>query len=414
MKGDAGSGIFYGYLVVAAAFFIMVVVWAAFYSFGVFFKPLLNEFGWTRAMTSGAFSLSAIIMGVLGIAMGGLNDKLGPRAVMSICGLLVGGGYILMSRLSDIWQLYLFYGIILGAGMGGGFVPLMTTVARWFVKRRGAMTGIIAAGIGIGAMVGPPLANRLILAYGWRLSYLVIGATVLIIMVLSAQILRRGPSRENTSANGEDKNCRDPLHQGSGGLSSAAALRTRRFWTFFGMIICFGFCVFSIMVHLAAHTMELNISSASAANILATVGGLSIIGKLLLGRRVDIIGSRKVFIIGFILMSAALIWLVPAGKGWMFFVFAIFFGFAYGGCVSAESPLVAELFGLDSHGLILGFVSFGFTIGGALGPWLTGHIFDITHSYRLAFILCAILSALGLILTLALGHRRIRAPRNDP
>jgi len=160
--------------------------------------------------------------------------------------------------------------------------------------------------------------------------------------------------------------------------------------------------------------MELNISSASAANILATVGGLSIIGKLLLGRRVDIIGSRKVFIIGFILMSAALIWLVPAGKGWMFFVFAIFFGFAYGGCVSAESPLVAELFGLDSHGLILGFVSFGFTIGGALGPWLTGHIFDITHSYRLAFILCAILSALGLILTLALGHRRIRAPRNDP
>jgi len=116
MKGEGGSGIFYGYLVVAAAFFIMVAVWAAFYSFGVFFKPIRNEFGWTRAMTSGAFSLSAIIMGVLGIAMGGLNDKLGPRAVMSICGLLLGGGYILMSRVSTLWQLYLFYGVILGAG----------------------------------------------------------------------------------------------------------------------------------------------------------------------------------------------------------------------------------------------------------------------------------------------------------
>jgi MFS family permease len=407
MKREDEHGIFYGYFVVGAAFLIMVVMWAVFYAFGVFFKPILSEFGWSRAITSGAFSLCSITMGLLGIAMGGLNDRFGPRIVMSVCGLLLGIGYLLMSQLEALWQLYLSFGLILGAGMGGGFVPLMTTVARWFVLRRGMMTGVVAAGIGIGALIGPPAANGLISTYGWRISYIILGSIVLAVIVLSAQLLRRDPSQLRQFAYGANQNGEKGMHTRNEGISLGEAIHTSPFWVLFAMIFCFGFCVFSIMVHIAAHATELGISRASAANILATIGGLSILGKVLLGRIADNIGSRKVFLIGFSLMAAALLWLVPAKMTWMLYAFACIFGFAYGGCVVAESPLVAVLFGLDSHGLILGVIAFGFTVGGALGPWLTGHIFDVTSSYETAFLGCAILSFLGLILTAALKPERV-------
>lgn len=407
MRQETEHGIFYGYLVVGAAFFIMVVMWAVFYAFGVFFKPILSEFGWSRAMTSGAFSLCSITMGLLGITMGGLNDRFGPRIVMSVCGLLLGMGYLLMSQLEALWQLYLSFGLILGAGMGGGFVPLMTTVARWFVLRRGMMTGVVTAGIGIGALIGPPAANGLISSYGWRISYIILGSIVLAVVVLSAQLLRRDFSQLGQFTYGENQSGQKGMHTRNEGISLGEAIQTRPFWVLFAMIFCFGFCVFSIMVHIAAHATELGISRASAANILATIGGLSILGKVLLGRAADIIGSRKVFIIGFILMAVAFLWLVPAKVAWMLYSFAVFFGFAYGGCVVAESPLVAVLFGLDSHGLILGVIAFGFTVGGALGPWLTGYIFDVTSSYQLAFLGCAVLSSLALVLTAVLKPGRV-------
>ena len=150
---------FYGYIVVVAAFLIMVAIFGLYYCFGIFFDPMLLEFGWTRAMTSGAFSLSMVVYGLLNVAVGGLTDRFGPRMVVTICGLLIGLGYLLMSQISAVWQLYLFYGVIIGAGMGGSFIALLSSVARWFVKRRGMMTGIVMAGIGIGTLIGPPVAS---------------------------------------------------------------------------------------------------------------------------------------------------------------------------------------------------------------------------------------------------------------
>jgi len=112
----ADPGYFYGHVVVAAAFFIMVVMWAAYYSFGIYFKPMINEFGWTRAITSGAFSLSSIVNGLLAIVMGRLTDAYGPRIVMTICAVMLCLGFLLMSQIGAVWQLYIFYGVIAGTG----------------------------------------------------------------------------------------------------------------------------------------------------------------------------------------------------------------------------------------------------------------------------------------------------------
>ena len=148
---------FYGYFVVIVAFVVMLVGYGLYTIFGVFFNPLINEFGWTRAITSGAFSLSMIVSGVLGVVMGGLNDRFGPRIVLTVCGCFLGIGFLLMSQVHSVWQLYLFYGVIISIGVSGIWVPLLSSVARWFVKRRSLMTGVVIAGTGIGGLIEPPI-----------------------------------------------------------------------------------------------------------------------------------------------------------------------------------------------------------------------------------------------------------------
>lgn len=399
------SGFFYGYLIVGLAFIIMFVLWGAFYAFGIFFKPILKEFGWTRAMTAGAFSLCSIVQGLLSIAMGGLTDKFGARLVMTLCGLFLGVGYLLMSQLSVIWQLYLFFGAIVGAGMGGSFTPLMSVVARWFMKRRSTMTGIVAAGTGFGTLIAPPVVSRLVSSYGWRVSYVILGGIVLGIVVVCAQFIRHEPARMGQAAYGDDGEREKVLNQDFKELSLREAIYTRQFWTLFGMVFSLGFCVFAIMVHIAPHAAEIGISTTSAANILATIGGASILGKVLLGKTADRIGNRRTFIIGFILMLAALFMVLPTQGELMLYLFAVVYGFGFGGCIASESPIVAELFGLSSHGLILGVISFSFLLGGAFGPFLFGFIFDITGSYQWGFLACGVVSFVGLILTAILERK---------
>jgi len=343
------------------------------------------------------------VQGLLGIAMGRLTDRFGPRLVLTISGFLVGVGYLLMSYISTVWQLYLFYGVIIGAGMGGSWVPIVSTIARWFAKRRNLMTGIVLTGVSIGTLIAPPVASRLISAYDWHTSYIIVGSIVLVVVASVAQLLRRDPTQVKQRPYGESEGQKQEFVSETPPFSLREAVHTRQFWLASGMFFCFGFCFYTIMTHIALHAIDLGISPITAANILATIGGLSIAGRLVLGSAADRFGNRQVFIIGFILMAAALFWLVPAEELWALYLFVVVFGFALGGCATSESPLVAGLFGLSSHGLILGVINLlGFTFGAAVGPLIAGYIFDINNSYQLAFIVCAAVSVVGLILTVLL------------
>jgi MFS family permease len=396
------SKFFYGNIIVAASMFIMLVNWGTYFAFGVFFKPVLTEFGWTRAMTSGAFSLSVILHGVLGVVAGGITDKLGPRIVLVLCAIILGAGYMLMSQIHTLWQLYLFYGVIIGIGMGGAWVPLLSTVARWFVKRRGVMSGFVLIGNSLGALIIPPIANQLLSIYDWRLSYVIMGGLVILLVVSIAQFLKRDPAQIGLIPYGENNVTETVSRTGSDGFSFREAVCTRQFWLVFTMLICFGFTLFAVMVHIVSHVTELGISPAYAASVLATVGGVSIAGRVVLGSLDDRIGSRQVFIIGFILMTMAFFWIMFARELWMLYLFAVVFGFAHGGIGASESPLVARLFGISSHGLILGVAALGFMLGAAIGPFITGYIFDLTESYRIAFLVCGSVSILGCLLSVIL------------
>jgi len=413
MIGNKQPKIFYGYIVVAASFLIYMVMWGTYYTFGIFFEPLLAEFGWTRAMTSGAFSLTFVILGLSGVVIGKLTDRFGPRVVVTACGLFLGLGYLLMSQVSIIWQLYLFYGVIIGFGISGGFIPLVSTVARWFVKRRGMMTGIAVSGLGIGTLVMSPLANWLISTYGWRNSYMIIGIANLVLIILAAQFLRYGPGQMGQLPYGENESEEKRSLQTSG-LSLQGVIHSRQFWMLGAALFCFGLSLGAIMVHIAPHAIALGISTAGAAVILAVIGGLNTGGRVTMGITGDRIGNKLAFIISIALISVALFWVLAAKESWMLYLFAVLFGFGYGGIVALVSPVIAEQFGLRAHGVIMGFIMLGATFGNGIGPVVAGHIFDITGSYNLAFLIFAILSVIGLMLMLLLKSTGREGEANEP
>jgi MFS family permease len=413
-SGRASPGFFYGYVVVGAHLTTIMAMWAPYYAFGVFFKPVLTELGWTRALTSGAFSLAMITHGLLAIIMGTLNDKFGPRMVITLSGCLLGLGYSLMSLVNTVWQLYLFYGVIIGAGMGGAFVPHVSTVARWFVKRRSLMTGIVAAGTGIGILVGPLIATQLVSIYDWRVSYIIMGGSAWLVIVLIAQLLRRDPAQVGQQPYGESEGEQSGLGLEAKSFSLKEALHTKQFWLFGGLCFSFGFCLFTSIVHVVPYATDLGISAAGAANIMVTIGVLSIVGKVVLGGAGDRIGNKQALIISFTLWSLAYSWLLIATEEWMLYLFAAAFGIAYGGNSTSQSPLVARLFGLSSHGLIFGVLGLAVAAGGALGPFIAGYMFDATGSYQSAFMLCVIIGIVGVILTALLKPTKVEtAGKNE-
>jgi len=391
---------FYGYSIVAAAFVMLTVMGGTYYSFGVFFTPLLTEFDWTRAMTSGAFSICIMLEGVLGMVMGRATDRWGPRMVITLCGFLLGLGYLLMSQISVLWHFYLLYGVIIGIGLGGLWVPPVSIIVRWFTKRRNMMTGIAVAGTGVGGLITPPIATWLISTYSWRLSYVILGSIALVLVVLSAQFLKRDPAEVGQCPYGENRREVHGLQLGNNGLSLREAIYTKQLWLVSGMFFCFGFCIFSVMVHLVPHAIELGISAANAANSLAIIGGVGIAGKTIMGAATDRIGTRTGIIIGFVLVCVTLVWLVIVRELWMLYLFAIIFAFGYATMIALMSPIIAELFGIRSVGILLGIVNFAATIGCAVGPVLAGWLFDISGSYQLAFFTCIAVSFIGLIITL--------------
>lgn len=392
-------GFFYGYVIVAAAFSIVIIAHGAQYTFGIFFKPILTEFGWTSAATSGAFSLYLVLWGLLSIFVGRLNDSFGPRIVMTASGFFLGLGYLLMSQVSVLWQLYLFYGVIIAIGMSGAWVPLISTVPKWFVKRRGLMTGIVTSGSGIGTILLSLAASRLISVYGWRISYMIVGSGVLVLLMLAAQFLRRDPQQIGQLPYGEDETKGESLNAQAREFSLQEAIRTGQFWLVCAIFLCFGFILYTIMVHIVPHAIDLGISPIIAANIIVIIGGVNAVGRIIIGYSSDRIGVKPSLLISFILMGIALLWVMVAKEVWMFYLFAIIFGFGYGGLATLTSMVTAELFGLRSLGAIVGVVMFSFTLGGAIGPLLAGSIFDISGSYKPAFLASAAVSAAGIILS---------------
>lgn len=388
---------FFGYNIVAAGFLIQAIVIGAMFTYGVFFKTFQDEFGWSRAVVSGASSLAFLVMGGGAMITGALNDRIGPRIIMVVSGTSLGLGFLLLSGLEAPWQLYLFYGGLVGIGLSTHDVITLSTVARWFDKRRGMMSGIVKVGTGAGQLLMPMVATALIAAFGWRNAYLLVGAVSLVLLVLVAQIMKRDPRDIGLLPDsGDNAGPQDPSGIKTVGLSTRKALATGQFWIMCITEFAIFFCLLTTVIHIVPHARDMGLPLASAAGVLSTIGGVSMLGRIVMGIANDKIGGKRSLVICLILLAAGLVMLQLAGNIWMLFLFAFIYGFAHGGLFTVISPTVAELFGTGSHGSIFGLILFSGTLGGSVGPWMTGYIFDATGSYRIAFITLTVMSLVGL------------------
>ncbi len=401
-KQVANQGFFYGYINVVLVFIIQAVIWTPIYIYGVFFNPFITEFNWSRTVISGASALNNITFGVFCILSARLCQRYSPRLVVGVCGVLLGIGYFLMSQIHDAWQLYFYYGIVI-AFSTSIYIAMLSIVARWFTRRRGLMTGVVFSGLGLAGMVGPPLSSWLISTYDWRQAFILLGIASVVIMVPVSQFLKRDPQQFGQLPYGASMTEQDTRI--TWGLSLREALRTRQFWLICGMYFAFLFCTVMVLVHIIIHAIGLGTTPINAANIVAVYGIVSIISVNVMGMSGDKFGNKPTFAISFLFMAIAFFCLLVASETWQLYVFAVILGLAYGGMQVLFSPLVAELFGLKAHSVILAAAATGGSIGAALGPLLAGYMFDTTGSYSLTFLIGAIISLIAIVLTLLLKAR---------
>ncbi len=382
--GDSRPRFFYGYIIAALGFLIQAVFWGTYRSFGLFFNPLVSEFGWSREEVAGAASMGWLIVGLMNLPSGALVDRHGPRLTLIVGGFCFGLGYLLMAGVNGLWQVYLFY-VIMAIGMSCSDVVALSTIARWFVKKRGTITGLAKIGTGIGMVVMPLVAGYVIENHGWRSAYLLLGGFAMVTLITIAQFLKRDPSTMGLQPYG------GAAHNVAGirreeGTSFRSAIRLRPFWTLFIMYVLIITCAEIVMVHTVPHAMDMGISATAAAGILSLLGGGSIAARVIVGILLDRFGSRRALMFCFVPLLTSLVWLQFANTMGMLYVFAVLYGLSHGGFFTLMAPVVAQLFGTRSHGAIFGVIMAGGGIGGALGPVLTGRAYDLLGSYHLPFL----------------------------
>ena len=398
------KNVHYSWVMVAMTVGVLVVHALISYCFGLFLKPMTLEFGWDRGALAAVYSMIVLVTGSLGILSGRLTDRYGPRPIVTIGGLLIGIAFILMSRINSLWQVYLIWGFLVGVGFSFCLIPVMTIIPRWFVKGRGMVMGIAMAGRGIGGIISPLLAQWLISDYGWRWTFFILGLIALVLIISIAQFMRHSPQRMGLKPYGGDEIAEVKQSQSTAieGLSFSQAIRTSRFWLFGFILASVFFCLGTIMVHIVPYAGDTGIPAITAASVLSIAAGISIIGRLIIGFISDRIGGRLILTICLILLTLSIIWLLFAEKTWMFYVFAVIFGLSYGGFTLLLPVVTAELFGLASLGIIIGGITFMTTLGDAVGAPVSGTIFDITGSYRLAFLTIIGICTVAVILSVFL------------
>lgn len=389
---EAQSRIFYGWIVVLAIWVIVVVSAGIFMSFGVFLNPLLDAFGWTRGTISLAYSIFMLVGGICTLMIGGLIERYSIRKILLIGGLIHAVGIMLTATTRELWQFYLFYGVLASMGRSTFNISYVTLVNRWFQEKRGIAMGLIMSGQGMGPFLFSPLATSLILAYSWKTAFFVIGVVMACGIMLAAVFIRNHPEDMGLRPLGER-----PQTQGSSSTRVAPSraprtgslwgevLRTENFWllssTHFFCCICHAIP----LVHLAAFANVAGLSALTSAWLLGTMGLMSFAGRLFWGFFADKHGSRFALMLTTFLQAGFMLWLINAADPVVFFLFALFWGFGYAGVTMQYGIIAKDIFPTHLTGPGFAGVSCFAMLGMASGGYLGGLLYDIAHTYVTAW-----------------------------
>jgi MFS family permease len=397
------------WLVVSASAANIALAYGVSFSFSVFLVPLLSEFGWSRAYSAGAFSLWAVVVGFGSWIGGTLVDRFGARTILLAGCFFLSLAMFLSSLTAQIWHLYLFFGGLAAVGTSClGWVPNSVIIANWFPQNRGRMVGLAFSGMGIGMLIIGPFATFLIESFGWRAAYGILGLVVLAVLGPLNLMIRDHPGTGEPQHIDRRKDAPAPgppaaVHREERTLRGS--LKTFSLWALFFSFLLTPLGIFPVMVHMVAYLVELRYSQALAALIFGTIGLLSTAGRIFFGALSDRTSRENAVIWSFLCSIAGvvvLIFLPLLGNTVWLWLYALFFGIAFGARGPIIASMMADMYGGRHYGSIYGFVNIANGVGGALGPWFGGYIHDLTGNYTAAFVICIpVLAAACILLVLA-------------
>ena len=407
-------GFFYGWYIVAASWVMLFLVSAV--SVGIFFKPILEEFGWDRATLSAVHTIALLLYAVATPFLGRFIDRFGPKVMLFVSLATQTLSSTVNGLATGIWHIFTGRFLYEIKALQGSQV----LINRWFVKKRGRAQGIAATGLPIGALVLSPLSAYLILTWGWRETMFFWAVVSFVILLPLTLLIRNSPEEKGSVPDGEpidratgieSKNDVSlPEITGASGHTLAEAARSGSFWLISAAhLICGIGCGF-MMTHIVIFATDFGYSEMIGASLLSVQGGLNLVGVLLTGHLSDryarsrvlalthVIRSLSFFIaVGFILLGGAPLW--------MLYLAMVLFGFGWFTTSPLTSGLVADLFGGLRMGTIIGVTMSCHTVGMALGAYAGGLTFELTGSYYWFFLVQAILEFLAAGLAFAIKRR---------
>ncbi len=403
--------VFYGWWIVLAAFLnLFFSVGIVYYGFPVFYPSLVSSLGFTRAQLTEGFLAGFVVSGLLfGLLAGVLIDSLGSRQVIRIGIWCVGLPLILMGSMTRLWQYYvLCIAEVVGYVLTGP-IPNQVLVSNWFRLKRGRAMGIAYLGLGLGGAVSPLLINGLIQSFGWRHAFRIIGALILIVLFpVSQWITRSTPVDLDLLPDGvlPADVANEAVSSERASMTVARAMRTRNFWLIVtGCTFTIG-AIGAVTQHLILFLTGEGYSLSGASRISSGLLGASLAGRVIVGYFADRYSRKNVMALFYLALSLAIPLLFAAPRHGAVWGFALLFGFAMGADYMLIPLLTADCFGLSALGKLLAVIITLYSVGQWFAPWLAGKIFDIRHSYDLAWLIMSTSAAAGAALIYAVAPER--------
>ena len=415
-------GLFYGWWIVIAGSISQGYTSGTFWQgFGAFFDPIIEQFGWSRAVTSAAVSIQRTESGMISPFVGWFIDRFGPRRVMLAGIIATGLGFIMLSRINSLWQFYLAFTVITIGLSFGTFLVITTTVANWFISKRTRAMSIMSAGSAIGGLLVPALV-WLIAATDWRTGLLAVGIGFWVMGIPVSLVMRSRPEDYDLLPDGTRADTRNLSSGDESGASSERrmevtyttkeAMRTRVFWQLV-LAMGAGQLIISATVHQIPALTSFGISRGVTGMVILGVSLMSLVGRIAAGWLGDRLDKRHFIAVSFALQFVGTLIFCYTSSTWHLIGFIVFWGIGFGASIPVRFAMLADYFGRRSFGTIMGIMMTFSTLFGVVGPVFVGWMFDVRHNYREPFLIMAasILISIPLILTLSKPGEPLRTPR---
>lgn len=381
------------YGVVALAFVHIAVSRGLHGTFGVFFVAMLDAFGWSRGATAGAISLAIIFEGLCLPFAGGLLDRIGARKTLILGGLVLAVGLSFSSTISSLWEFYFWVGIVTAAGIAFiGMVPHVAIISRAYAQRRATALGVAWAGGGVGIVLLVPVAQLMVDQWGWSMAYIGIAVITAFLVIPPVQFF--SPAAPIKAADVKTK----VAERHETDWTVRRALSNPAFWLLFTARTLASMGNQIIVTHQIAHAIDLGFATVFAASIFGLMGVISIFGRILFGYLADVMRRETVFALVQAVSAVGILALLAmrdTSFPGLLYAYAVCYGLGQGSRALVLSAISADIFQGKHFGAIFGFFTFSIGLGGAVGAWLGGFLFDVTHSYRVPFwasLACLIIS----------------------